>query len=150
VDRDNRFTSGVKGTITSIRGDTLVLERTGGGDPTPVRLQPGSHVFVWEGRGSAVGVGAAAGAALGAVGAAATEAFAQAKCSANDWMCFEDITTPLLNILAGGAAGLMAGMVIGSLIPVDKWVPVQPGAVDVAPIVHPTPGGWSLGARLSF
>lgn len=150
MDWNNRFDPGVKGTIRAIRGDTIVLEQAGGADTTAVHLQPSFQVFVWEGKGSAGGLGAAMGAGLGAVVATVTEAFKKADCSAGAWMCFDGFTAPLINVLAGGATGLMAGWIIGDLIPTDRWVRLLPGPADLRPILSPAPGGWSFGARWSF
>lgn len=141
--------SGVQGTLIAIHGDTLLLEPPDGAPRIAAALADNSRLFVWKRRGSATGVGAGLGTMLGVVAGIGLKVVAKPSCT-GQWMCFDAITVPALNGLAGGVAGLFAGVIIGSSIKVDKWDPIAPAAVSVRPILEPARGGWRLGASVTL
>ncbi|MFN2315740.1 MAG: hypothetical protein ABR551_13280 [Gemmatimonadales bacterium] len=141
---------GIQGTLIAIHGDSLLLEPQDGAPRIAVGLADNSRAFVWTGRGTALGIGAGLGTMIGVIAGIGMQIVAKPSCSQQSWMCFDAITVPGLNALAGGVAGLFAGGIIGSSIKIDKWDPITPTTLGVRPILRPERGGWSLGARVSF
>jgi hypothetical protein len=141
--------AGVKGTFEGMTSDSLRVRQAPGGPLVSVGLGPQTRLFVFTGRRSSLGRGAAIG-GLGGVLAGAIIGFAGGEdCSGSDWLCFDRGTMALAGAVALGGVGLAGGLIVGALSSHDTWAPTGWRA-NLHPLVTPVRQGLGLGLSVAF
>jgi hypothetical protein len=116
------------GTVTAVRGDSIVFRRDQAGDSLTIGFAHVGRLDISRGRHArpitGLGLGFLAGAAAGALAGAA--AYHKPRCpSANDGFCgFLDFGVggnAAAGAVLGAAGGALVGLIAGSVIHTDRW-----------------------------
>lgn len=142
-----RLDAGVKGTLEGVTDDSLQVRLEGGGPAVSVRLDPQTQLFLFTGRRSSAGRGAAIGAGIGALGGVVL-GITEERLSGR-----VGLPIPARFVAAGvivlGGIGAGIGLIVGAMSHHDTWVRVG-SSQTVRPVITPTGYGIGLGLRLSF
>jgi hypothetical protein len=142
--------AGIKGTLEGRTGDSLQLRLKGeGAQLVSVGLGGRNQLFVFAGRRSSAGKGAAIGGIGGALAGAILGLATGSDCSADEFLCFDRGTMAAVGAIGVGGIGLVGGLIVGLLSPHDTWVRAE-WSGSVRPVVTPSPRGVGLGLSLSF
>lgn len=140
---------GVQGTLTGFSGDSAQLQLLGAGSPVSVLVGRNDRVFVFAGRRSAIGRGAAIGGGGGALAGLFLGLVAGEDCSGNEWICFDRGEMAAALAITLGGVGLLSGTIVGALSHRDTWGPAG-WPRGVQPVVRSSPGGLGVGFAVRF
>ena len=121
IERSTCCLGAERGTLVSVSADSLVMRDSRSGALVALPWAELSSVAV----GRRVGSHALAGAGLGLLGGAALGAVIGYNSNGSSCVgeCYEDANA-ILGGVGGAALGLVTGIVIGKLIPRERWEPV--------------------------
>jgi hypothetical protein len=139
---------GIEGRVERFGGDTLWVRPTEGGALTAYLPSKRQQLFVYSGRASSVGKGAAYGAGFGALAGAAIGLAAGDDCSGDEWLCFDRGTLALAGGATLGVVGLVGGIVVGALSSHEVWR--RATLSRVTPIALGSPHGLTFGLAVRF
>ena len=141
-----RLDAGVKGMLEGSAGDSLQLRLAGGDSAVSVGFGSQTQLYVFTGRRSSAGRGAAIGGGLGGL-AGVVIGLATDACSG--WICFSRGELVAGGAVVLGGTGLVIGLIVGALSPHDVWARVA-SSQTVRPVITPTGHGVDLGFSFSF
>jgi hypothetical protein len=140
-----RLDAGVKGTLEGVTGDSLQVRLEGGGPAVSVGLDAQTQLFLFTGRRSSAGRGAAIGAGIGALGGVV---LGITGCR-DELICDDPGAVVAAGAIFLGGIGAGIGLIVGALSHHDTWVRVG-SSQTVRPVITPNGYGIGLGLRLSF
>jgi len=144
-----RLDAGVKGTLEEVTRDSLRVRPPGAGPAVSVWMGAQTQVFVFTGRRSSAGRGAAIGGGVGVLAGAVMGFAGGEDCSRNEFLCFDRGSLAAAGAVALGGVGLIGGLIVGALSSHDTWARLESRAA-VGPIVAPSRRGIGLGLSVSF
>jgi len=139
---------GIEGTLERRTGDTLWVRPTKGGELAAYSASDRQQLFVYSGRASSAGKGAAYGAGIGALAGAAIGLAAGEDCSGDEWLCFDRGTLALAGGVGLGLTGLIGGVIVGALSSHEVWRRAIPSRVT--PIALGAPNRVTFGLAVRF
>lgn len=148
VSTSGKLKRGIEGRVERFAGDTLWVQPTEGGELTAYSASSRQALFVYGGRASSVGRGAAYGAGFGALAGAVIGLAAGSDCSGGEWLCFDRGTLALAGGATLGVVGLVGGIVVGALSSHEVWR--RATLSRVTPIALGSPSGLTLGLTVHF
>jgi hypothetical protein len=135
--------AGVKGTLEGVTDDSLQVRLEGGGPAVSVRLDAQTQLFLFTGRRSSAGRGAAIGTGIGALGGVV---LGITGCLG---ICDDPGAVVAAGVIVLGGIGAGIGLIVGAMSHHDTWVRVG-SSQTVRPVITPSGYGIGLGLRLSF
>jgi len=148
VSASGKLERGIEGRVERFAGDTLWVQPTEAGELTAYSASPRQALFVYGGRASLVGKGAAYGAGFGILAGAAIGLAAGSDCSSDEWLCFDRGTLALAGGIGLGLTGLVGGVIVGALSHHDVWR--RAALSRVTPIALSSPNSMTFGLALHF
>jgi hypothetical protein len=141
--------AGVKGTLEAVTGDSLRVRPTPAGPALSLAAGPQTRLFVFTGRRSSAGRGAAIGGVAGVLAGAIIGFAGGGDCYEDEFLCFDRGTLAAAGALTLGGVGLVGGLIVGALSSHETWARTGwSGAVR--PVVLPSQRGVGLGLSLTF
>lgn len=147
-DGAGRLDAGFKGTVEGVTGDSLSVRLAGGGPAVSIGLGTQTQIYVFSGRRSSAGRGAAIGAGIGALGGVVM-GIGAAGCSEGEFCIVPGGAVVATGALVVGGIGAGIGLIVGAMSHHDTWVRVG-SSQTVRPVITPNAYGIGLGLRLSF
>lgn len=148
VTSPGRLDAGFKGTLERVADDSVRIRMAGSEEVRSLARGPQTRLFVFAGRRSSAGRGAAYGGGGGAL-AGAVLGFAGGEDCTGQFLCFSRGQLAAGGAVLLGGIGLIGGLVVGGLSSHEAWVSgAWPGSVR--PVIAPRQGGVGLGLSLSF
>jgi hypothetical protein len=151
-------TGRIVGTVSALRGDTLVVLSGSGSSARTVSLPVSSmrSLQVSRGRPSrpasalrGAAIGLASGAVAGLVGATAPSLFMDEPCdrTADDLLCLSTAEWAMFGVLFGAPAGAAWGGAVGFLFPQERWHSIS---ARTAPTLSLTTSGAAVQLGISL